>query len=189
MRSIEERAEVSMAHALKCVQYRLPKKAELKKPAYLLSLALRYGLIGSAAAYHVLDWADSSEENRLRPFFSEWPQLVSRHVQFEMMHRLPFPQSDSIPTFVGRRAFDPLRMCIALRRERFPLGKSLSVASEIFLRDHKFILLSDWWWLRKKKVEEAFVEISDESIRYAMNFFERREADLDELPEIALIGE
>jgi hypothetical protein len=189
MRSIEERAEVAMVEALKCVEYRIPKGQELRKPAYLLSLALRYGLVASAAAYHVMDYADSSDESRIKPFFSEWPLLVSNHIQDEVGDRLPFPQSDSMAIFVGRRAYDPLRMAIALRREHFPLGKSLSVASELFFRDHRFIIVNAWWWFRKRQAEQAFQEVAEESVRYAMNFFERREEDLEEVPEIALIGE
>ena len=189
MKPIQERAELVLMQALKCVQYRLPKDATLKRPALNLALSLRYGLVGSAAALFVLEMADHREERDLKALFQYWPVMVCDHVRNEMDSRLPFIPSDDTAQSIGQTAYNPLRMSLALRRQLLPIQKTLEISADVFYRDHRSEISSGTWLFHRKQVSRQFLQLSEDSVRYALNFFDRRRAAVDEVPEIALFDE
>jgi hypothetical protein len=189
MKPIQERAESALSQGLRCVQYRLPNRYPLKPAAYSCALGLRYGLIAAAAAFYALETADSTEERELKQLFQYWPVMVTEHYRQEITYRLPpgFETVDS--TMVGRLAGSPLRVSLALRKQFLPLQRVLEIASEIFARDHRTEITSDSWLLARPRTVKIFRSAGEESVRYSMHFFERRRSGLEEVSEIALLGE
>ena len=81
MRPIEERVDLIFWQALKCVEYRIPKEPALKRPGTLLSLGLRYGLMGAAAAHYLIMTSTETESEELGELFFSWPGMVEDHVR------------------------------------------------------------------------------------------------------------
>ena len=189
MKPIDERVDVTYMHALRCVEYRLPLSSSLKRPGFVFSLGLRFGLIGAAASHHLLIEADDQEEREALNLIQNWPCIVEDHVRWSLISRFPFEPSPSLPSLIGRLSYRPLQTYLGLYRRLCPLEYSLSIARDEYFRDHPSAMTEGWSWFRRRSAIETFKQVADESVRYALHFFERREADLEELPEIALIGE
>src|ERR1700722_13494195 len=115
MKPIQERAELALFQGLRCVQFRLLNRRSLKPMAYTHALGLRYGLVGTAAAFYALETADSQEERDLRNLFQHWPAMVGEHFQKEVAYRLPFDPDEETALSVGKLAGTPLRLGLALR--------------------------------------------------------------------------
>jgi len=189
MKPIQERAESALFQGLKCVQFRLLNRLPLKPVAYTHALGLRYGLIGTAAAFYALETADSQEERELRAIFQHWPAMVSDHFRMEVAYRLPFESDEETALSVGRLAGNPLRLGLALRRQFLPLQRVLDIAADRFHIDHKRDVLSDTWLLSRRRTMKEFRAATDESVQFSLAFFDRRRCGLEELSEIALLGE
>jgi hypothetical protein len=189
MKPIQERAELALYQGLKCVQFRLLNRTPLKPKAYTHGLALRYGLIGTAAAFYALETADSQEERELRNIFLHWPAMVSEHFAREVAYRLPFQTSDENALCIGKLAGTPLRLGLNLRRQFLPLQRVLEITGDRFQADHRSEILSDSWLLARPKINKFFRLATEESIQFSLAFFDRRRCGLEELSEIALLGE
>lgn len=189
MKPIQERAELALEQGLRCVQYRLPNRYQLRPSAYSCALALRYGLIGAAAAYYALEMADLHEERELKNVFLYWPLMVTEHFKSEVHHRLPFDSDAASGTQVGKLSGSPLRISLALRKQFLPLQRVMEIATEVFCRDHRSEILADVFLLQRPRMLRLFREASQDSVDFAIHFFERRRAGLEEVSEIALLGE
>jgi hypothetical protein len=137
----------------------------------------------------VLEMADRQEERDLRALFQYWPLMVADHVRTELFGRFPFDAGDDLPACIGRYSSTPLRMCLALRKQLLPLQKSLEIASDVYYRDHRFAIGAGTWIFKRGQAVKQFLATSEESVQFALNFFDRQRAGLDEVPEIALLGE
>jgi len=189
MKPIQERAELALVQGLRCVQYRPPNHFGLKPRAYSCALGLRYGLIGAAAASYSLEIADPVDERDLQSVFRYWPLMVAEHFKTEMSFRVA-PQLDELaPATIARLSSGPIKLCLALRKQFLPLTRVLEIGAEVFHRDHRSDVTADHWLFGKTHAEKLFRDASAESIRFANCFFERQRAGLDEVSEIALLGE
>lgn len=189
MKPIEEQADLAFLQALRAVEYRVPRDENLKRSAQVLALSLRYGLMGMAATHHLLSTSDPEDEFEILTLMDEYTCAIEDHVRFEVADRLPFTLSPGLPTMIGRLASEPLRDYIPLYRRFCPLNHALHVTSAIFSTQHRDAICEGWFWPIRSRAIPHFHRSVAESIVFAQLFFERRQADLDELPEIALIGE
>ncbi len=189
MNPLEQKADATYLQALYCAEYRMPRAIGLRPSANLLALALRYGLVGAAATQHLLLSVGSEEERGVFSFAQGWPEMVEEHARQFMVNRLPFNASPSVPPLIGQLAYQPVGVTLRLYRHFCPLDRCLEAAAEQFAIDHKKALIAGVPLFQRRKVLKAFREVSRESIRFARNFFERRQFDLEEVPEIALLGE
>lgn len=190
MSPIERRADHDYLQALRCVEYRLPKISVLRAPAYLLSVALRYGLTGAAATYHLLlSASDVEDEVRVVTLSQAWPDMVTEHVRQSMRHRLPFQTDLFVAESVGQLSYQPISNALRLIRLGSSLDQALAVAADVFAREYRKIVVSGAPLLKRGKLRHEFCTISENSVAFALNFFDRRQAELEEVPEIALIGE
>lgn len=189
MDPIDVRVDTAFCQALKCAEYRLPKPDGLRAPGYVLALGLRYGLIGMAACHHLLLTSDTNDEDNILAMMDCWPSLVEDHVRWDMMHRLPFTAGSNVAHVIGRVAHLPLTSYLPLYRRLYPLGAALELVSEAFIHENRGMIFEGWPWFKRRAAMRTFEESMRESVAYARHFFERREADLEEVPEIALIGE
>jgi hypothetical protein len=189
MKPIQERAELALFQGLRCVQFRLPNRYGLKPKAYSYAMGLRYGLVGAAAAYFALEIADFGEEREVKQLFQYWPLMVTEHCRCEICYRLPFEADEAVPLTIGKLSGPPLKICLALRKQFLPLDRVLEIASDIFHRDNRFEITSESWLLKKAAASAQFREASKESVAFAAHFFDRRRAGVEEVSEIALLGE
>jgi hypothetical protein len=60
---------------------------------------------------------------------------------------------------------------------------------EEFFRVHRDEIMVGGHWFRKPRMLAQFKESAAQSMTYAMNFFDRQQAGLEEVREIALLGE
>ncbi len=157
--------------------------------AYTHALGLRYGLVGTAAAFYALETADSQDERDLRNLFQQWPVMVAEHFQKEVAYRLPYDPDEETSLLVGKLAGTPIRLGLALRRQFLPLQRVLEIASDRYHGYHKSDIVSDTWLLGRPRARKDFKLATDESIQFALMFFDRRRCGLEELSEIALLGE
>lgn len=189
MRPLNEQVDVNFMHALRCVAYRLPDPSALRKSGYAFSLGLRYGLVGAAAGHHLLQTCEPDQERDAYGLIHHWPLMVEEHVRWAVLPKLPFETEQTFPALVSRIAHRVLQAHLALYRRLCPLEQALSLAKESVLQDHPRIGFADWPWWKRSSAYRKFKQISEDSMKYAVNFFSRREAGEDEVPEIALIGE
>lgn len=189
MDPIDVRVDTTFSQALRCVQYRLPRPNGYRAPGYVLALGVRYGLIGIAASHHLLITSEDYEEASVLAMVDSWPDLVEDHVRWDMMHRLPFAVNSNVPHLVGRIAALPLCGYLPLYQRMCPLTRALDVIGQGLIAENRAMIYEGWGWMKRKRVLRLFEATTEESIDFALHFFERRQADLDEVPEIALIGE
>jgi hypothetical protein len=189
MRPIEERVDLIFWQALKCVEYRIPREPALKRPGMLLSLGLRYGLMGAAAAHYLINTSTESESEELGALFFAWPGMVEDHVRWEVRHRLPFPSSEAMPVLLGRLAKKPLQIHLSQHPELVAVDRCLEIVVEEFCKEHEATIVAGWHPFARRKAKKAFERVTHDSLAFANRFYDRRECGIDEIPEIALIGD
>ena len=189
MKPIEYRSDIEYIRAVRCVEYRLPKQGLLRKQGYVLTLGLRYGLMAIAATFHLLETASGEDERLVLSTAKAWPQIVEDHVRFELISRIPFQVDLMFPCAVGRCAERPLRIALPLLKQLNPLEACLEAASEQFIAENIYGIKMGWPWYKRRAAVREYRRYAQESLTYALHFFERRQYDLDEVPEIALLGE
>ncbi len=189
MKPIEDRADVTYMEALRCVQYRVPALGAMTRPSYLVALGLRYGLIGVSASHHLLLASEASEESDVVAFMRSWPHMVEDHLRLDLAPKLPVMPCEEVYSKVSYLAHQPLRHYMSMWRQGVPLERCLEVIVRRFDREHEAIVRRPWFWPRRGRADADFRDAAQSSILYALHFFERREAGLDEVSEIALLGE
>jgi hypothetical protein len=189
MDPIDVRADTTFTQALRCVQFRLPRSNGFRAPGYVLALGVRYGMIGMAASHHLLVTSEEHEEPSMISMIECWPNLVEDHVRWDMIHRLPFTTNSNVPHLIGRISALPLRAYLPLYERLYPLSKSLELVGEALIAENKGMIFEGWNWFRRRTALKLFMETMKDTEEFAMNFFDRRQADVDEVAEIALIGE
>lgn len=189
MKPIEYRSDIAFLQALRCVEYRVPPMGDLRKPGYVLSLGLRYGLMGIAATFHLLETASSEDEKVVMRLTQAWPRIVEDHVRFELQHHVPFPVDLAFPVAVSRCAERPLRIVMPLLQRLCPLENCLQEACDQFIAENMYGIRLNWPLFKRRRALQAFQKLAQQSTGFALHFFERRQYDLEEVPEIALLGE
>jgi hypothetical protein len=189
MKPIEERADLATMQALRCVQYRLPHPLGMKREGFILSLALRYGLVGAAAFHHLLITTEEKDEQEVLVMMECWADIVEDHAQWEIAPRWPFPYDQGIPEAIGSQAGNILRSFLPLYQRLYPLERSLHLLAADFTVTNRGLIEGPWYKRGRRSAQHAFRAAAADSIHFAKGFFDRRQADLDEVPEIALIGE
>ncbi len=189
MRPIEYQADVEFTQALRCVEYRLPRGEGIRPRAYLATLALRYGLLGAAAAHYLLDSTDSCEEPFVLESVIAWPKMVAEHVSIELGGRIPYHDGYEATLLLARWSKRPLQVTVPLYRRMYPLEVCLGAAIDDFAAEFEGTIGEGCLLWNKRKALRQFMVEAERSARYAMNFLERRQLGLDEVPEIALLDE
>lgn len=190
MRPIEEKADVTTMQALRCVEFRVPAPLCLERSGHMLALSLRYGLVGVAAFHHLLIHSfDDEEELEAMTAMEAWGDVVEDHVRWEVRPRLAMNVSDDLPEMVGRFAQESLGALVPLYRRLYPLERSLELLAAKFITDHRPSIERSWNPLVRRRRAAAFRHLAADSVYFACGFFDRRQDDLQEVPEIALIGE
>ncbi|HSI72412.1 MAG TPA: hypothetical protein VK934_04485 [Fimbriimonas sp.] len=189
MRPIEYKADIELAQALRCAEYRLPKREGYKAHGYLAAAALRYGLIGSAATYHLLTSTDSCDEPYLLESIISWPRMVEESLKLELGRRLPLDEEPLSLMLLSRWSRRPLEVLMPMQRRFCPLEMCLESAVDDFVTEFTEPIQEGWTWWSRRRALRHFCQDASHSVRYALNFFERRNLDLEELPEIALLDE
>jgi len=189
MKPIEYRSDIAFLQALRCVEYRVPPIRNLRKQGYVLTLGLRYGLIGIAATFHLLETANSEDEKIVMNLTRSWPRIVEDHVRFELQKRMPFTVDLAFPVAVSRCAERPLRIVLPLLHRLCPLESCLQEATQQFIGENLYGIRMNWPFYGRRAAVREFRIHAQESMDFALHFFERRQYDLEEVPEIALLGE
>jgi hypothetical protein len=189
MRPIEFRADIEFLQALRCVEYRVPRMGRFQRPGYLAALGLRYGLVGIAATYHLLVTACDEDESCVLNATRSWPQLVEDHVRYELLNRFPFPHDPAVPIMVGQYAERPLRLALPMLHRLNTLDTCLKEVCEYYIAENIAAIRMNWPWYRRRTAKQEFIRCMNDSLSFTLHFFERRQYDLQEVPEIALLGE
>jgi hypothetical protein len=189
MRPIDERLDTNFMQALKCLGYRLPDRHNLKRAGYIHALGFRYGVLGAAAAHQLLVSCENLEEPDALSLVHSWPMMIEEHARHVLMPRVPFQVGSDFAPTVSRLGYEALQSYLALYRRLCPLDCALSLIRDDFLENQSGAAGEGWFLWQRSKAKRAFREAADESVRFALHFYDRREAELEELPEIALIGE
>lgn len=189
MRPIEYRTDVDFQQALRCAEYRPVRTPHLKGNGLLLAYALRYGVVGSAAIHHLLITSDAEEERLVLDAALSWARVVSDHFRHELAPRLEMEADGALAAQVGQWSQNAIQVAVPLYRRLCPLEVCLTVASEDFALDFAREIRRGWNVFLRGRAQRAFEREAEASVRFALGFYERRRYDLDEVPEIALLGE
>jgi len=189
MRRIEYLTEVDFTQALRCVEYRLPRSAGLKPTGMRLALGVRYGLVGAAAVCHLLSDAEYGEENTILRSASRWPKMVEEHARMDGLHRMGLPPEPESAAQVAEWARQTLRAALAARETMLPILENFRDAAEAAISEHRKEILDGWNILAWRKADRIFRLSCATSVAFAHGFFERRGYGIEEVPEIALLGE
>ena len=189
MRPIDDKVDVAFSQALRCVEFRLPVPGHMRRNGYLHALAVRYGMMGATAIHTLIGTLDRQERLVFFERLPVWADLVEEHVRWETIGRLPIEMNSSTPSWLARQSSDAVQIYLPLQRQNFPLDLCLDVLSEEYLKGCIHQINAEWPWLKRRAAVQMYRESAQESHRLAMNFYERRQCGLEELPEIALLGE
>ena len=189
MRPIDERLDVEFSQAILCVEFRLPTTEHLGRIGYIHTLALRYGMIGVAAAHNILANSDRNERLAFIERLPAWTDFVEEHARWELASQLPVSINASTPSWIARQSSEPFQVYIPMQRRGYPLDECLRAVQEDYMLVATQAVRRELSFFRRRRAIQEFVAIADESRRYAENFFERRQCMLDEVPEIALLDE
>lgn len=189
MRPIEYRTDLNFMQALRCVEYRLPRQGSMHRSAYMHAVGLRYGLMGAAASHFLLLGARDDEEMPLMESIANWPLAVEEHFRWEVMTRLPLDPTPLLPTNLANQAYMPVVTYLDMYRRLCPLDECLNSAVDRYVKENADEIRSGWSLFANPRPMRDFKETARESVRFALLFFERRQAGLEEVPEIALLGE
>ena len=189
MRPTNEQVDIALAHALRCVEFRIPKVADHRRYGYLHSLALRYGLVGIASIHSLLESTEARERRGILERLPVWNDMVEEHVKWEVIARLPIEINNSTPAWVARHASDSLQTYLPLQRQHCAIDDCLRLASQEYAKLHSHQIGSEWSLFKRRHSLQIFEKTAAESVDFATNFFGRRQNGLEEVAEIALIGE
>jgi len=189
MGRIEHLTEVDLTQALRCVEYRLPKAAGLKPTGMRLALGVRYGLVGAAAVCHLLSDAESGEERALLRSACRWPKMVEDHARKDALHRIGLPPEPESAAQIADWARKTMSAALAARESMLPVVENFREAINVITAAHRREIFEGWNLLARRKADRIFRLASASSVMFAHAFFERRGYGLEEVPEIALLGE
>jgi hypothetical protein len=189
MKPIHSRAEKVFREGLHCVQFRIPKLYTLHPMGFAHALGLRYGLIGMAACHHLMLSADPREESELESNMLGWQDVVAEHVRFEVTPSLPFQTLVAFPAVIGSFAIEPIYCYLAQQLRLLPFEYYLEIALSEYETEHRVHATRGCPFWRKRRAGKAFHAANRESLRFASHFLERREAEVEEVPQIVLLGE
>lgn len=190
MKRIEQKVGETYMMALRCVEFRIPAGSAMRTPAYLLALGLRYGLVGAAATHHLLlDSRDEDEMQEVLDAATCYPDMVEEHLVQFVEEKLPVSIQPEAPYMIGRIAYRPLSLAVASFDKFVPIDVTLQRVARSFGRENKRAMFVGTPILRRRRTLAEFQVVAEKSALYALNFFERRQAELEEVPQIALIGD
>jgi hypothetical protein len=115
--------------------------------------------------------------------------FVEEEVRANVVPKLPFQPDPGLPARIGRLARELMISYLPLYRRLCPLELCMSVICDEFSLMHRSLITAGRFLFGKRSAISDFQRITDESYGYALCFFERRQAGLEEVREIALIGE
>ena len=189
MRPIEFRADLQYVQALKCVEFRIPRYGHFRRPGYAAILGLRYGLIGIAATYHLLDTSSEDERSSIMGAMKSWQRLVEDHVHYELFDRLPFGQDEFFPHEVSRYAEFTHQLAIPSWFRLDRLDQCLPLVTDRYRAELRDIIRAEWANDLYAIPDGEFQRLAKKSIHFAKHFYARRQCNLPERPEIALLDE
>lgn len=189
MGRIEHLTEVDLTQALRCVEYRLPRSAGLKPGGMRLALGIRYGLIGAAAVCHLLSDAEIGEERALLRSSARWPKMVEEHARKDALHRMGLPPEPASAAQVAAWARRTMHAVVAAREGMYPIAETFRDATDLVIAENRRYIFEGWNILARRKADRVFRLACASSVMFAHSFFERRGYGLEEVPEIALLGE
>jgi hypothetical protein len=189
MQPIEPRAGLDFDQALRCVEFRVPRQGDLRENGYALAVALRYGLMGAAAVHHLLLSTNDEDERLVLESAKCWSRIVNEHFRASMRDRLPIEIEGPMADSIGTISVLPIQISLHLYRRLCPAETCLATACHEFVAHHRDGIRRGWGWLGKRQADRAFQDSAETSLTMACRFFQRRQHGLDEVREIALLGE
>ena len=170
MNPIREEADLLFGEAAICRRLRPARRDGLTGHDEALAGRLRAGLIGCAALHLLLLSSVVGEEREVLSFAAEYCREAEAEGNFP---------PGSVAAMRG--------LYLRLYRSLCPLELGLRVVANEFGELHfrtKLALL----WPQPRRVAR-FDRAADNSVRYALNFFERQQLGFAEVPAIALLDE
>lgn len=189
MTPIEHRVDSAFLQALNCAEHRVPRDVRLQPPAFSLALGLRYGLLGAAATHELFTTTEESQMPALRSATKDWEHLVDTHVRLNMLRRMPEGRQSVDHELVARYSEAAFHEYLSGYFRGCSLSACLDSVVRILTGRYRVEVTKGWPWYQAMRAKRIFGGCSAESLRFALLFFERRKAQIQEVPEIALLGE
>jgi len=152
-----------------------------------MALGLRYGLVGCATAHHLLISESPLTERSVKKQVGNLGTLIDCHVETlkpEFRRRIVGHEWR-----VPAAAMEILEMYVPQYRWLFALDLSLSMIIDQFSEAHRHEIAMGCGFFGRWRSRREFQIAANDSYGFALGFFERRLAEIEEVPEIALLGE
>jgi hypothetical protein len=189
MRPIDLTVDNSLSQALTCAEFRFPRGHRMPTVATDLTVALRFVLLGIGASHFVLRQAPRSENDRLVSELRYFGTMIAEQLELDRISNFACKISPDCPQKAREIYGELFDRYIFLSKLNGPLDLVLSILVEEFVNAHLQEFGRKFFVFRNLSLERAFDQEAQKSLRYTVNFVERRKLDLEELAEIALIGE
>lgn len=189
MGPLDLRTDSSLCQALTCAELRYPRPSKLPSHLFDLAVGLRYALIGIAAAHFVLLECDPGDKRSVVAQMSGFGGMIRASVEQEGClhpHRRLSEGAEDATSAIFDRLFERYLDLISLY---CPIDLVLSILIEEFGQAHAKKMRRRGWPFPSRSLRRSFDLESQQTLKFAICFFERRKFDVEEVPEIALLGE
>ncbi|CAN5623583.1 hypothetical protein BH11ARM2_BH11ARM2_20530 [soil metagenome] len=188
MRSIQSVTRRAFEQGLASASHHLPAN-DLDRESWLALTGLRYGLSTCASTHALLTSGEVDDEVWVLDQLGEVAETVSDHFTEHSIARAPSPLDSSSAWRVGAMAQSVADDYAPLVHRVPSLGLALRLVSESFCDARRKAVLASIPFLRRREGRKRFDRAVRDSVIFAEKLYERRLLDLEEVPEIALLGE
>ncbi len=189
MRQIDSTIDSSFCSALTCAELRFPKAHTMPRVALDSSVSLRFGLLGIAASQFILKDVPVRDQPAIIPDLRFFGTMIAEQLERSRLSASAHIVSEHCVDNCRNAYSEMFDRYIELRQMNGPSELILAVLVEEFNRRslQKFSRGFLRFWHRR--TEREFKSQAQKSLQYALNFLERRRYGVEEVAEIALIGE
>jgi hypothetical protein len=189
MRLPNSHTHVLYHQALRCVAFRLPLDVPMSSAMVEGVLGLRYGLIGATAVFPMLQEGFDRQGDVPTYLATEFPAAVERHLLQEVDANL---RKRGI-LVSSERIRDMVAFCMnvflnAVER-KMSLPNALAETADAFAEHYNRTIARGVPLWQRPGLKQKLDDQAKHTLRFCGNFFQRRLHDLEEVPEIALLGE
>lgn len=189
MKSIQSKTQRALEQALDGASFHVPWSEASSAESWLALVGLRYGLFTCAAFHALLADAQSDDEIWVLDSLTEVAGPVAEHFTKHVLPHAPAGIDPSSAWRAGEMAqlvtddYAPLF-------HRVPgLELALGLTTESFCEARMRSVLATYPVWQRLAAKKRFQGAVHASLRFAQSHYERRLLDLQEVPEIALLGE
>lgn len=189
MASIDTCLNEVVRQALICVRYRIAPLRSMRPTGFVHAMGLRYGLLGAAAVAYSTERSHPLDSMRAYEWSSGFRDLVQKEIVANTWPHFPITVRRRHIPQVAEIAQEVLHDALPLPLIPPDPARSLSGAVDRHMARHLREIRREWGFWKAEAGEEEFMAHAIASEAFALAFLNRQRHGLEEVAEIALLGE